>query len=61
MGHVTYDEFRQNPAKYLDEVSATGVVIHVIRENARVRLRKPAGDHAPSAPPGECPTSAALD
>jgi antitoxin YefM len=35
MGHVTYTEFRQNLAKYMDEVCDSRDVIHVTRQNAR--------------------------
>jgi antitoxin YefM len=35
MGHISYSEFRQNLAKYMDEVCDSRAPLHVTRQNAR--------------------------
>jgi antitoxin YefM len=35
MGHVSYSEFRQNLAKYMDQVADSGAELHVTRQGAR--------------------------
>jgi antitoxin YefM len=35
MGHVSYSEFRQNLARYMDEVADSNAELHVTRQGAR--------------------------